>query len=233
MRTLPARTSCGAFDVQQITRIFAIRHGETDWNVDTRVQGQRDIALNDTGRWQARQLSLAVAQEGIDAVYASDLQRALDTALSVAAGAGLTVVTDIGLRERHFGEFEGYTSNEIEQRWPDKAQRWRQRDPDFSPQGGESLRQLLERSVNTATRLASAHFGQTIALVAHGGVIDSLYRAAMHIDLQMPRTWQLGNASINRLIYTLQGFNLLSWSDTQHLEGGPQLDDSNQRRVRV
>ncbi|MDH3209169.1 MAG: histidine phosphatase family protein [Burkholderiaceae bacterium] len=219
--------------MQQITRIFAIRHGETDWNVDTRVQGQRDIALNDTGRWQARQLSLAVAQEGIDAVYASDLQRALDTALSVAAGAGLTVVTDIGLRERHFGEFEGYTSNEIEQRWPGKAQRWRQRDPDFSPQGGESLRQLLERSVNTATRLASAHFGQTIALVAHGGVIDSLYRAAMHIDLQMPRTWQLGNASINRLIYTPQGFNLLSWSDTQHLEGGPQLDDSNQRRVRV
>ena len=210
----------------QITRVIAIRHGETAWNVDTRIQGQLDIPLNDTGRWQAQRLGQAVADEGIAAIYASDLLRAYDTARAVADSTGCEIVTDIGLRERHFGEFEGHTWKEIEERWPEGSERWRKRDLDFAPAGGESLRQFYTRSVDTATRLAAAHPGQTIAFVAHGGVMDCLYRVASRIDLQAPRSWQLGNASINRLLYTPEGFMLVGWSDTSHLEGADTLDES-------
>src|SRR5512144_516062 len=110
---------------EQVTRIVAIRHGETAWNVDTRIQGQLDIPLNDTGRWQAERLGRAVADEPITAVYSSDLQRALETAQAVARACERDIVTDTGLRERHFGEFEGFTWKEIEERWPAESERWR------------------------------------------------------------------------------------------------------------
>lgn len=220
-----AQGAQGAGSQQQITRVLAIRHGETEWNVDSRIQGQLNIPLNDTGRWQAHRLALAVAEEGIDAVYSSDLLRALETAQAVATGCGRDIVTDVGLRERGFGEFEGLTFKEIEQRWPEQSERWRKRDPLFGPERGETLADFFDRSVNTVTRLAGAHPGQTIAVVAHGGVMDCLYRAATHLSLQAPRSWQLGNASINRLLYTPQGFTLVGWSDTWHLED-PSLDES-------
>jgi len=202
------------------TRIIAIRHGETDWNLATRVQGQLDVPLNATGRWQVSRLAQAVAEEGIDAVYSSDLLRALETARAVAAGCGREVATDTGLRERGFGEFEGLTFAEIGERWPELSRRWRRREPTFGPPGGETLLHFCERSVSTARRLAMRHPGQTIALVAHGGVLDCLYRAATGMAVDAPRSWQVANAAINRLLYTPQGFTLIGWSDMQHLEAG-------------
>ena len=214
--------------MEQVTRILAIRHGETAWNVDSRIQGQLDIPLNELGRRQAARLAHAVAGEGLQAVYTSDLQRAYETARAVGRGAGLPLRTDPGLRERGFGEFEGHTFKEIEARWPEQSLRWRRRDPEYGPAGGESLRQFYERCVATATRIAAAHPGEAIALVAHGGVMDCLYRAATRVDLQAPRSWQLGNASINRLLYTPEGFTLVGWSDTSHLDH-PALDESDDR----
>ena len=87
------------------TRILAIRHGETPWNVDTRIQGHTDIGLNEEGQWQAQQLAKALASEDIDAVYASDLSRAFNTAQAIAATHQLNVTTLPGLRERHLGQF--------------------------------------------------------------------------------------------------------------------------------
>jgi 2,3-bisphosphoglycerate-dependent phosphoglycerate mutase len=200
------------------TRIFALRHGETAWNVDTRIQGQLDVPLNETGRWQAERLAQALADEQLAAVYASDLSRAHETALAVGRVAGVPVLSEPGLRERGFGRFEGHTFAEIEQRWPQESLRWRRREPDFGPGGGETLRGFYARCIGAASRIAAAHPGQAIALVAHGGVMDCLYRAALHIELQAPRTWQLGNASINRLLYTEAGFGMVGWSDTLHLE---------------
>ena len=113
----------------EATRIIAVRHGETAWNVDARIQGQLDIGLNDTGRWQARRAGQALAGEAIRAVYSSDLSRAHETARSIAEAAGLPVVSDPGLRERRFGLFEGKTFDEIHATWPEHAQNWRKRLP--------------------------------------------------------------------------------------------------------
>ena len=204
----------------QATRIIAVRHGETAWNVDTRIQGHLDIALNDTGRWQARQVARALADEPLAAVYTSDLQRAHATAQAIAQASGAPLVAEPGLRERSFGELEGRTFAEIEAELPEQARRWRQRDPHFAPTGGETRVQLRERIAATTHRLAAQHTEQLIVLVAHGGVLDMLYRLATGLDLQAPRTWLVTNASINRLLWTPQGLTLVGWADTQHLDTG-------------
>lgn len=200
------------------TRVLLLRHGETAWNVERRIQGHLDAALNDRGRWQAHQLGHALRDEDLVAIYSSDLTRAMDTALAVSKATGLPVRTDPGLRERSFGRFEGLTYDEIEQGWPQDALRWRQREPDFCVGDGESLTAFSARCVAAVTRCARAHGGQAIAVVAHGGVLDCLYRAAAGMQLQDSRTWALGNASINRLLFHGDGFALVGWNDVAHLD---------------
>ena len=86
--------------------------------------------------------------------------------------------------------------------------------------------QFRQRVTHTAQGLAARHPGELIALVSHGGVMDVLYRAATRQDLQAPRTWALGNAAINRLLWTPQGFSLVGWSDTNHLLDDESLDET-------
>jgi 2,3-bisphosphoglycerate-dependent phosphoglycerate mutase len=200
------------------TRILAIRHGETAWNKDARIQGQIDIPLNDTGLWQASRAAQALRDEDVHAVYASDLSRAHQTASAIASALGRNVSTHTGLRERCFGVFQGRTWAELEAGWPDDALAWRKRVPDYAPPEGESLLQLRERVLSTLDEIAARHLGQQIAVVAHGGVLDILYRAATRMELQAPRTWELGNAAINRLLWTPEGMSLVGWADRSHLE---------------
>jgi probable phosphoglycerate mutase len=203
----------------EATRIIAIRHGETAWNVDSRIQGQLDVGLNDKGRQQARRVGEALSGEPISAVYSSDLGRAHETAQSIAEAAGIPVVPKEGLRERGFGMFEGKTFDEIHQTWPEHAQNWRRRIPEWKPpEGGESLLELRERVTRTMTELAARHPGEQIVVVAHGGVLDALYRLATGQEVNSPRTWELPNGAINRLLWTPEGFTLVGWSDTQHLD---------------
>ena len=202
----------------QLTRILAIRHGETAWNRDTRIQGHIDIPLNERGHWQARRAAEALRDEPIAAVYSSDLARAHATAQAIAATRGLPVHTHQGLRERHFGRFEGKTWSEIETGWPDEALAWRKRVPDFAPEGGENLLTLRERIATTVHELAARHPGEQVVMVAHGGVLDVLYRLATGQDIQAPRTWTLDNAGINRLLWTPEGLSLVGWADIGHLQ---------------
>jgi probable phosphoglycerate mutase len=201
----------------EATRVIAVRHGETAWNVDTRIQGQLDIGLNATGEWQARRVGQALADEAIDVIYASDLSRAWNTALEIARPLGLQVLPEPRLRERAFGSFEGMSFAEIEKTLPDQARLWRERDPEFAPEGGESLIVFRDRVTTVASELAARHAGQLVVLVAHGGVMDVLYRAATRQALQAPRTWLLRNAAINRILWTPEGFSLVGWSDEAHL----------------
>lgn len=204
----------------QATRILAIRHGETAWNVDTRLQGHLDIPLNEVGLRQARHLAQALVQrDAIDAIYASDLSRAHTTASAIAQAMGRAVTAHAGLRERHFGVFQGRTFAEIETELPDHAWQWRKRVPEWTPPGGgESLVALRERILKTVDELAARHTGQQIVLVVHGGVLDILYRAATRLELQAPRTWALTNTAVNRLLWTPQGLSLVGWGDTSHLD---------------
>ena len=210
-----------------ITRIVAVRHGETVWNAEMRMQGKLDTRLSARGERQARRTAAALAGEGIEAIVSSDLVRAAATAAAIADVVGLPVATDSGLRERSFGVFQGWTYAEIDERWPDDAARWRRHDPTFAPAGGESLVAFDARAVAAMTRIATQARGRTLLVVTHGGVLDSLYRAATGVGLEAQRTWQLGNAAINRVLFTGERFTLVGWSDTAHLEDGT-LDDASE-----
>jgi len=209
------------------TQILAIRHGETDWNVATRIQGQIDISLNAQGQWQAKQVAKALAEEDIHAIYASDLSRALVTAQHIAEFHSHEVNQISSLRERHYGFFEGQTWDEIQTDHPEDAALWRDRDPHWTPKNGvESLVMLHARVNHMVNEIASRHRGEQIALVTHGGVLDILYRIATGQDLQVARSWGLRNTAINRLLWTPQGLQLVGWADERHLDTDAREESS-------
>ncbi len=203
------------------TNIVLIRHGETAWNVERRLQGHIDIALNPEGARQAGALAAALAGERLDAIVASDLQRARQTAEALAAARGMPVRIDPALRERCFGGFEGLLYADIEQRFPAEFAAWQAREIDAPmPQGeriAETFRQFYQRAVGAILGWAASHPGQTIALVAHGGVLECAYRAALGLPLETPRTFPVLNASINRFSVDNGKLRLDSWGEVAHL----------------
>lgn len=204
-----------------MTEILLIRHGETDWNVERRLQGHTDIGLNEQGLRQAEALGQALRGERLDAVIASDLQRALQTAEAVAQWHGLQVQREEGLRERCYGAFEGLVHHEISSRYPESYASWQAREVDAVFPSGErvceSFRHFYQRVIPTILRLGARHSGQRIALVAHGGVLECAYRAANAMPLQTPRNFPVLNASINRFAVDGGELKLLAWGDVAHL----------------
>jgi probable phosphoglycerate mutase len=212
------------------TTIVLIRHGETAWNAERRLQGHIDIALNAEGLRQAQALGQALAEEHFDAIIASDLQRAHQTAQALAHSRGMPVHSDPGLRERCFGGFEGLLYAEIEQRFPHEFAAWQARDIDgVMPAGirvAETFRQFYQRCTNAILGLAQRHPGQSLALVAHGGVLECAYRAALGLSLETPRDFPVLNASINRFSVSDGRLALVSWGEVEHLQRGV-LDELN------
>lgn len=212
------------------TTIVLIRHGETAWNAERRLQGHIDIALNPEGLRQAQALGAALADERFDAIISSDLQRAYQTAQALARVQGMPVHSDPGLRERCFGGFEGLLYAEIAQRFPREFAAWQARDIDgVMPPGirvAETFRQFYQRCTNAILGLAQRHPGRSLALVAHGGVLECAYRAALGLSLETPRDFPVLNASINRFSVTDGRLALVSWGDVAHLQRGV-LDEFN------
>lgn len=199
--------------------LLLIRHGETAWNAEHRIQGSLDIPLSAAGFWQAGRLAQKLAAERIDAVYASDLARAWLTAEPVAEKHGLPLRADIRLRERCFGIFEGHTLDEIAARWPAEFAALRERDPAWAMPEGESGAAFIER-VNAALHdIALAWAGATVAVVAHGGVLDVAYRTARALAWDAPREHVMANAAINRVAAAAPplALEILDWSDVAHL----------------
>jgi probable phosphoglycerate mutase len=215
-----------------LVEILLIRHGETQWNVDKRLQGHRDIGLNREGLRQATALGRALLDEPLDAVFSSDLQRSIDTAQAIAAARGMTVQTDAALRERCFGAFEGLLHHEIGARYPDAYAAWQQRDLDARYPCGQSdaetLREFSARAIACVARLAGSG-GRKLAMVTHGGVLDALYRHINHLGYEKPRDFAVLNASINRLEWDGGQFRILQWADVTHLAHGARDEVDNAR----
>jgi probable phosphoglycerate mutase len=191
------------------THVILLRHGETDWNAQRRIQGQTDTALNERGHEQSRVLVSATLGVQIDALYSSDLVRARDSAAYLAEARGLTVIPLPQLRERHLGMFQGVTGAEAQSRWPEEYARYRQRDLEQTLGDGESLRQLQRRVIKVCEELIARHHGEHIALLTHAGVIDILYRHALGRPLHAARDFEIGNASVHRFDCDTSAWRLL------------------------
>ncbi|MDB5748037.1 MAG: Phosphoglycerate mutase [Massilia sp.] len=222
--------------IHSTTRIALIRHGETAWNAERRLQGHLDIDLNDEGRRQARALAAALAgerergreREEFDILVSSDLARAVQTAKALGDVLHLPLYIDGRLRERCYGGFEGLLYSEIAARYPREFAAWQGRDVDGTlPPGrnrGETFRQFHDRVIPAILGWAEDNPGKSLALVAHGGVLECAYRAALGLSLETPRDFKVLNASINR--FTVQDGKLVleSWGEVGHLQPAV-LDD--------
>jgi 2,3-bisphosphoglycerate-dependent phosphoglycerate mutase len=200
-----------------MTEILLVRHGETLWNQQGRMQGQHDSPLTATGLHQARQLARRLAQTPFTALYSSDLGRAHQTARCIADETGHEILADEGLRERNFGIFEGLTNTEIKLRYPEDHELFAKRDPHYVMAGGESATQFMARVMATLDRIAATHNGDTVVVVTHGLVLDALYRTACNMALEIPRGFPLLNCSLNTFRRSPAGWQVVNVCDVAHL----------------
>jgi probable phosphoglycerate mutase len=208
-------------------RFIVVRHGETRWNVEERIQGQGDSPLTDRGIAQAEAIGKRLARERFDAIVASDLGRAMDTAKRIGRHCGLQVVPDARLRERSFGQGEGLSYAEIDRLWPDAfSRKGASSDPDLAVPGGESRRQFHERVHAAFVALAREHEGRRIAVVAHGGVLAALYRIVHGIPVAHAHRVAISNASYNAVAFDGAAWALEAWDETDHLPEGEGFVES-------
>ncbi len=207
------------------TEFIVVRHGETAWNAEGRIQGHLDSPLNEEGLAQALLVGDRLAREPFSHLYSSDLGRALQTVQPIADHSNRSVLTDGRLRERNLGVFQGLTGAECERRFPEHYARFRARDPDHVIPGGESARQVYERVSAAFTALAREHAGARLVVVTHGGVLDALYRFVQGVPLERPRDFPIFNASLNAVRCTDTHWSIERWGDISHLTRDAALDD--------
>ena len=199
------------------TRICIIRHGETDWNVQKRIQGHTDVPLNEVGRTQALAMAFNAAHQRFHAIYSSDLIRTVETARMLAQREDQEVKLLPQLRERHYGIFQGMTAAQGAERYPLAYAHYQARDLDYDFESGESLRQFALRVTDGIEWMVRHHTGQTIAAVSHSGVLDIIYRRATGRPLHTPRDFKIPNCALNWFQFDGHGWHLEAWGDRHHL----------------
>lgn len=205
------------------TQLLLVRHGETAWNAEGRVQGQTDIPLNPTGLAQARAVAAVLGSEKFDTIYSSDLTRVRQTAEPTAKALGMTVNIDAALRERHYGMFETLTYAEVKVKHPEEYARFRDKELDYGFRTGETLRAFNERCLSCIDRIVHKHAGQRVLVFTHGGVLEMVYRHAKGTGLASARDFEIPNAALNMVEVTGTAWNVMQWAERAHLDAA--LDD--------
>jgi len=202
------------------TRICLVRHGETEWNAERRIQGQIDIGLNDIGRRQAVAAGRWLQAAGIDALYGSDLKRAWNTAQAIGQALGLEPAPVPELRERRYGVFEGLTYEQAKREHPEGYAAFEGRNADYDFENGESLTAMYARVTGKIREIAAAHRGRNVVVVVHGGVLDIVNRFVRGNPLEMPRDFLIPNAGLNWIAAVDGAWRIETWGETTHLDDG-------------
>jgi alpha-ribazole phosphatase len=200
-------------------KLLFIRHGQTDWNIARRFQGQSNVPLNEFGRKQASALADRLSAQHVDAVYSSDLERAIETAKIICKSVWHSdLCPDPRLREINFGDWEGLSYSEIKEKYPDALA---ERENDIyknGPPNGETLEQLSVRVQSMLDELYARHHEQTVLIVAHGGVLQILLCCALRLNPTMYWQFHLSTASLSEIALFPDGAILNLLNDTSHLE---------------
>lgn len=206
----------------RMTELTLIRHGETDWNLERRFQGQIDVPLNATGLAQAARLAQALAGERFDRLVSSDLQRARQTVAPLERAQAARATASAAWREQAFGVLEGLSAAEIQAEHPQLWAGWVQHDADYCLPEGESVRRFHARVLGALHALVDAHAGERLLIVTHGGVLDMLWRTVHGCSLHGPRDCAIPNTGINRLHWRSGTLAIDCWGDDAHLAGLPE-----------
>jgi len=207
-------------------RLIVIRHGETEWNIQHRYQGQKDSPLTEKGRAQAEAVADRLASEALDRIVSSDLGRAVDTAKAIARRhEGLVWDQDPGLRERDFGILAGYTRSEAAEAHPQEEEGYLNGGVDYRIPEGESLRDVYHRAGRVFDSLAGQYGGQTLCVVTHGGILGMFLRHAIGIPAEHTRAYKFVNAAFNEFSHEDGRWLLHTWGDVNHLARIGAIDD--------
>ena len=211
-----------------MTQVHLVRHGQTAWNAELIFRGRRDIELNERGQKEASAIAGALRHKNLDAIYASPLTRALETARPLAALLHREIMPIQGLTDINYGDWEGVPYNEIKARYPDLLATWEQ-EPDLVRfPHGETLDEVRERSYGVLRELAEKHANESILIVTHR-VVNKVLLCAV-LGLSTAHFWNIkqDTGCINVLEYSNQRFVLCQLNDTCHLrgiaDGADQLD---------
>lgn len=201
------------------TQLFLVRHGETAWNAEARLQGQLDVPLSALGRQQAELLRARLEEERLDAACSSDLERCWETAVIALRGRDIHPTPDIGLREIDFGDWQGLTFADVEQRRPDDFRLWRDDPVDAAPHGGESRRQLQSRIAATLTAIVARYEGQRVLVVTHGGALRAALCWLLDADLRSSWRIEVDNCGLSRVDFRPDRPVVAHWNEVAHLRG--------------
>ena len=206
--------------------LIAVRHGETEWNVQLREMGHLDSPLTARGVQQTEALGHRLEVLGFDALYSSDLGRAIQTAEIIGAICRKPVHLDSGLRERRMGVFQGLTREEISERYPDQLAAYERTGfIDFIPEG-ESAQDRTDRSARVLTEIASHHTEQTVVVVTHGGFLTGFLEFVLGIPFANGRRFRKENAGFNAFEYVEPNWYLQTWNDVSHLRANTASCDN-------
>jgi len=196
--------------------LILVRHGETDFNAQLRYQGQMDVPLSHLGQRQAQLVAGRLAGVEIDAIYASDLSRAMETARAIAGKCGLEVTPESRLRELKFGVLEGLTFDEAQEQYPEMIAAWLD---DFNqpPQGAETVDLFHARCVSFLDELKQKHDEQVVLLVAHGGSLSEILRSVLGLSREKRWYLELENASLSEVLIADTFISVKCLNDTCHL----------------
>ncbi len=205
-------------------RIYFVRHGQTEWNFIKKFQGQKDIPLNDMGRQQAQQVADYLKKVPFDVMYSSDLSRAADTADVINVHHNLPIERDSRLREKSFGCFEGFTAQEAQVKYPDIRNAYHADRLNFVIPGGESRLQFIIRVGEFLEQIHEKHAEQTVAIVAHGGVLGSMmsYIISKKLEFDSPQfvpLFTIQNCSVSQLECRRGEWLIHTLNEIHHLEG--------------
>ena len=197
--------------------LIAVRHGETDFNAERRMQGHLDVPLSETGRVQAQAAAARLADESIDKIYSSDLQRALETARIIHDGREIELVTDLRLREFHMGTFQGMTLSEAREKHGDAWERFFIHDADFALPGGQSRNQKQVEIASFMEEVVRSQAGGRMLVVTHGGILIAMLRHVLGIPASHYFRVSIENTGIQRFRYKNATWQLVSWGEVDHL----------------
>jgi probable phosphoglycerate mutase len=197
--------------------LYLVRHGESTYNAEGRIQGQTDVPLSELGRRQSQAVADALRTQPVDAVYSSPLRRAMETARLIAEPHELSVYADARLMELNVGVFQDRLRSELAETYPLELARWLGGDEDFAIPGGESRRQLAQRGCEALRSIAAAGHCCTVA-VTHGGLLSATLRSLLDLPQALP-PFSLQNGAISRLTADRDGrFALIALNETEHLK---------------
>nr|WP_319571218.1 histidine phosphatase family protein [uncultured Draconibacterium sp.] len=199
------------------TEITIIRHGETMWNVQKRIQGQRNSKLSENGITQAELVAKALAKREFDVLVSSDLGRAIETAKIINKQLLLPHEYNANLRERSFGIFEGKNFAEIEEKYPEEFLRYKERNPEFVVPGGESILQMYKRITSEIESVARKFKDQKVLIVSHGLVLEMMMYRTFNLKLDEPRAFSINNSSISSFYIDENNWFLKEWGVIEHL----------------